>query len=285
MKIREQHLLQIRKRKANSPIVKKQNQVTWFFPKSQERQYTRDLHRLTNKMKSLIKEYLYPAIPEMIAEVGSYTPDRSDDYMDRLRQIINFIRVRIKPLTDETIIAAAQEGVEISKYNESQFQKMNRSVFGIDLYQDEPWLEDQLKLFANQNAQLITGMTSQELERVAGIVERGLQQGERFTQIAEELQKSFGISHRRATLIARDQTSKLNSSLSKLRQQELGIEEYIWQTSGDERVRPTHRANDGKKFRWDKPPSKTGHPGHDVNCRCVAVGVIEGFLDVKMVNE
>ncbi len=143
---------------------------------------------------------------------------------------------------------------------------------------DEPWLNDQLKLFASQNSQLIKSLSEQELERVAGEIERGLQQGERFTDISKSLQKSFGITRRRATLIARDQTTKLNSSLTRLRQEEVGVEEYIWATSLDERVRPTHRANEGKKFRWDSPPKITGHPGNDVNCRCIARPVLDNLL-------
>ena len=80
-------------------------------------------------------------------------------------------------------------------------------------------------------------------------------------------------------LLSRDQTTKLNASLTKLRQESAGITEYIWQTAGDERVRPTHKANDGKKFNWDKPPAKTGHPGTDINCRCVAIPVMEGIIE------
>ena len=134
-----------------------------------------------------------------------------------------------------------------------------------------------LNYFLHKNAQLIKSLPDEELERVAGILERGLQQGVRFTDISKSIQKSFAITRRRATLIARDQTTKLNSSLTRLRQEEVGIEEYIWQTSGDERVRPTHRVNDGKKFKWDTPPKVTGHPGNDVNCRCVAIPVIGNF--------
>ena len=147
-----------------------------------------------------------------------------------------------------------------------QSEKLNHSIFGFDIFTDEPWLKDQLELFSNQNAQLINSIPEQELERVSGAIERGLQQGSRFTEIAKEIQKSFGISKRRATLIARDQTTKLNASLTKLRQTGVGVTKYEWQTSGDERVRSTHRANDGKIFEWDKPSKITGHPGHDVNC-------------------
>lgn len=102
----------------------------------------------------------------------------------------------------------------------------------------------------------------------------------RFHSMTQEIQKRFGMTSRRAKLIARDQTSKLNASLTKLRQQELGVEEYIWQTAGDERVRASHKAHDGKKFRWDHLPKETGNPGNDINCRCVAIPVLEGLLDL-----
>lgn len=49
-----------------------------------------------------------------------------------------------------------------------------------------------------------------------------------------------------------------------------GIEDYTWQTMEDSRVRPTHAANNGKKFKWNKPNPVTGKPGDQVNCRCYA---------------
>ena len=70
--------------------------------------------------------------------------------------------------------------------------------------------------------------------------------------------------------ITRDQTSKAISNLTQARHQQIGIEAYVWRTSGDERVRPTHAANDGRTFDWDDPPADTGHPGQDIQCRCTA---------------
>ncbi|WP_199262515.1 minor capsid protein [Paracoccus binzhouensis] len=50
---------------------------------------------------------------------------------------------------------------------------------------------------------------------------------------------------------------------------------YVWRCQGDDRVRMTHRANDGRVFAWDDPPT-TGPPGEDYNCRCEAVPYIPG---------
>ena len=44
---------------------------------------------------------------------------------------------------------------------------------------------------------------------------------------------------------------------------------YRWRTAGDDKVRPSHAANEGRIFNWDYPPD-TGHPGEDYNCRCTA---------------
>lgn len=253
----------------------------WLFPKNQEKQYDKILYSLTSELKNLIKDFLVPEVPVMIYEVENKTPnDRQDDYLSRLKGILLFIGKTMKGKVNRAIVEATQVGVEIARFNKTQAQKMNNSIFGIDIFVGEPWLQDQLKLFASQNAQLIVSLPEDELERVGSVIERGLQQGLRFKDIAVSMQKSFGITRRRATLIARDQTTKLNASLTKLRQQEVGVEEYIWQTSGDERVRATHRHNDGKKFRWDTPPEVTGHPGNDVNCRCVARPVLEGLINL-----
>ena len=44
---------------------------------------------------------------------------------------------------------------------------------------------------------------------------------------------------------------------------------YIWRTRDDQKVRPSHAANDGRIFAWERPPP-TGNPGDDFGCRCIA---------------
>jgi len=272
-------MVEIRRSKGIKP--KSKVPPKWLFPKNAEKEYDKALYSLVNELRQLIKEIFVPEIPSMINEVNSRTPnDRNDSYITRIKGLVIFINRAIQRKVEETIDKSKLVGFQIAKFNKTQFDKTKYSLFGFDIFVDEPWLADQLQLFSSQNAELIRSLPDQELERVSGIVERGLQQGLRFTDVSREIQKSFGITHRRAKLIARDQTTKLNASLTKLRQEEIGVEEYIWQTSDDERVRTTHRANEGKTFRWDTPPKVTGHPGHDVNCRCVARPVLDKILNL-----
>lgn len=51
--------------------------------------------------------------------------------------------------------------------------------------------------------------------------------------------------------------------------QERPTTQYIWRTRGDNKVRASHAANNGRIFMWDNPP-ETGHPGEDYGCRCWA---------------
>ena len=90
---------------------------------------------------------------------------------------------------------------------------------------------------------------------------------ERLTKLLREEYKMGGYNVRR---LCRDQTSKLTSQLTELRHGQLGITGYVWRTSADERVRPTHAANEGQTFEWANPPAETGQPGNDVMCRCIA---------------
>ena len=83
--------------------------------------------------------------------------------------------------------------------------------------------------------------------------------------------QSSGYNVRRLT---RDQTSKTVGKFNEIRQRQVGIERYQWSTSNDSRVRPSHVANEGQEFSWESPPEATGHPGEDVQCRCVALAVI-----------
>ena len=57
----------------------------------------------------------------------------------------------------------------------------------------------------------------------------------------------------------------------------LGVTEYIWRSSDDERVRSLHREYDDRRFSWDEPPDG-GHPGEGYNCRCFAEPVVTGVI-------
>ena len=93
-------------------------------------------------------------------------------------------------------------------------------------------------------------------------------------RLSKTLTREYGISGYNVRRIARDQTTKTIGGLTEVRQKQAGIAGYIWRTSGDESVRPSHAAHSGKYFLWSTPPPVTGHPGQDIQCRCTAEPVV-----------
>lgn len=99
---------------------------------------------------------------------------------------------------------------------------------------------------------------------------------------AGEGDKSFLARTRaRAALIARDQNNKMTASMTKCRQQALGITEAIWMHShGGKHPRPEHVAANGKRYKVKEGMLLDGKyvwPGTEINCRCVSRPVIPGF--------
>lgn len=128
------------------------------------------------------------------------------------------------------------------------------------------------------NASLIKSLPDQAVERIKGRVLNDVARGTRYETLAKDIAEQFDITDRRAKLIARDQMAKVNSAITEAKHKALGITKYEWVTAGDERVRDSHADNNGKVFAWNKPPS-TGHPGEDINCRCIAVAVLDDWID------
>lgn len=171
----------------------------------------------------------------------------------------------------------------------STFIETARRALGVNLaavVQQED-LTDYLTTAAARNVSLISGLADDTIKRIQQTVYQNSIAGNSVTTLRKALQNDFGISDRKALLIAQDQTGSLNADLNKIRQEQAAITEYEWVTSHDERVRgnplgkypkasPSHYALDGKKFSWKKGPSSTGgqHPGQPIRCRCVPRAIV-----------
>lgn len=302
MPLRQSVLNAIRARnsKKNGKLKKLKKPPVWLFPKSIERQYIAYMWEYTLRIREVISNMVMPQIPSLLATGTITYPDpvysRLDDIVDDINRLMAQAEAALLPAETRLKARSLEIAEEIARFNQAQYAKITNSVLGIDIFLDRPWLRDQLELFANQNAQLIDSLTQDEIDRVSGAIQRGVQEGVRFESVAETIEQSFGITRRHARLIARDQTAKLNASLTKLSQQETGSNNYVWLTSLDERVRQSHMVMQGKICRWDDetvfldeksgnwlPRSSIGgenaHPAGPVMCRCVAGFYLEGVFE------
>lgn len=110
--------------------------------------------------------------------------------------------------------------------------------------------------------------------------------GRRADEMVADLLRYYPhITRTRAQLIARTETSKAQSALTRSRAESIGINWYEWRTSGDGRVRDSHRHMDRVLVRYNEPPSpealinKKSHGRYNAgdiwNCRCYAAPLVD----------
>jgi SPP1 gp7 family putative phage head morphogenesis protein len=144
-------------------------------------------------------------------------------------------------------------------------------------------MKDVVHATTTENVGLIKSIASQHLTEVEGLVMRSVSRGRDLGYLSKELQKRYGVTTRRAALIAKTQNNMATSAMHRVRQEELGITQAKWRHSGGgKHPRPTHVANNNKlydiKQGWYDPHEKRYiWPGELINCRCQSISVIPGF--------
>lgn len=198
----------------------------------------------------------------------------------------------------------------VNKNNRNKMVAEMREKLGIDVgtILDEDINKD-LEIMMYEAAMYIKTIPTELVLRVSDRVlqhYKGIPFPENRT-LQKQIQEEFHVSDGRAKVLARDQTAKMNTSISAMRQKAVGIDMYIWRTVNDERVVGTpggkypkgtklhknHYIMEGKCCRWDDPNvysddnGKTwkqrteqmphNHPGDDIMCRCRP----EAFIDIE----
>lgn len=165
--------------------------------------------------------------------------------------------------------------------NQQEVSKNLKNQTGIDLSAylgNSPNIAEKVNAMTTANVQLIKSIRSQYLDKVQNAVTQSIVKGTLNKDLVQQIKDIGKTTEKRAVFIARDQSSKLNAALTQARHEDVGITKYTWSTSGDERVRESHAEKDGQVFEYANPPEDTGNPGHDFNCRCVAIPYLGDVL-------
>ena len=269
-----------------------------------------DVKRLRARMKQRKRRQLARALPRMrepsdlayrsdLLDVARMTQKTIRDALarwlrarqdssegDELKAL--FRRIRLK--TSEAVAAVAP-GIarrfvrDTAEANRGAMNAQYARVIKVEPFGSNKGLERAMRTRVRTNVELITSIPEQLLDEVEAVVSPAVETGLRVEEILQQLQERFGVSDSRAQLIARDQVGKFNGQLARERQEALGISEYVWSTSKDQRVRPDHSELEGKAFSYDAPPivdqrtGRTANPGEDYQCRCQALPRVEALLD------
>ena len=147
---------------------------------------------------------------------------------------------------------------KLNGYHRRKLIQTFRAALGVDIgpVLNDAQIKPLMDAWRQENIDLIRTVP----ERLRDDLRGGINQAfadkpfdqQELRRVVAEKGESANYNLRRIT---RDQTNKAVSNLTKARHQQLGIEEYVWQTSEDERVRDRHVTLNGTTQRWDC----TGH--------------------------
>lgn len=258
------------------------------WPRAARMAYFLALKQVLSDLRAAVDRLLIPQLPRLLSLVAAGKPenlrtDAADDLKTELDTISDTVDDVIGEAKAKQI--AAGVGQQVAAFNKDELNKQFKASVGIELLHGEPHLQQQLDLFAQDNARLITSLAADHVNQVSGLVMAAARAGTPAGELQDQISARFDVAESKAELLARDQVGKLNGELTQIRQSSVGVTEYEWSTSRDERVRTRHHELEGTSHSWDDPPvvdDKTGrraHPGQDFQCRCTAIPKVDDILD------
>jgi hypothetical protein len=119
--------------------------------------------------------------------------------------------------------------------------------------------------------------------RIRVLAKNSVEHGRDIVGFTSDLRDEFGITERRASLIARDQNNKMTSQFHQTRQKDCGISKAVWiRTSASVSPREEHEEWDGMAYNVDdgvysEVDGEQVWPGTPINCGCLSQSIIPGY--------
>ena len=241
-----------------------------------EAQHARQIRAYVTDLERVAMPLLIEALPSIYEE----PQDRALDDLSVLDRVLGVLRVTwlTEIATEERIAGDCEQAArQLDLFEQRQAMTLLRSV-AVPGWEPGGHVERLLPFWIQEHTDLISRggtwrgkpiipLGEQVIEQIGEVVREGFAVGERHEVIARQIRQRFDVGRSRAKLIGRDQVNKLNGALMQEDFRAAGQHAYIWRTSRDERVRPSHAALEGTVQAWDSPPA-IGHPGEPIACRC-----------------
>lgn len=211
---------------------------------------------------------------------GKIAQDRSHSAI--IKDILNKLGKKWQKRFDKMAVEIAKLFVDGSaKHNRvAMMAALKKAGFAVEMKLTEPMREAMMSATA-ENVALIKSIGSEYHAQIEKQVWRTVSAGGDLADMVEMLKSRYGVTQKRASLIARDQTNKVRAEMEATRRKELGITEAIWMHShAGVTPRPSHVKANGERFNVEKGLYLDGEwvlPGQAINCRCTSKPIIKGF--------
>lgn len=264
-----------------------------LYPHLYEKKYNDFLLRLIRNLKSKVIRVIKDSLGELkklrfddfIDDIELFIANLKRDFNYDLFAIYSFLGTLSKSIGSFTMRSSYKAIGGLLELG------VDRNL-GVNIFSGNDDLERLTRSWSISNSRLIKSISDNQLDRVAEIVQSGYRSGLSIKDVTSQIYKSFDVTLSKARLLARDQTSKLNSDVTRYGYIQAGITLYIWSGADDEKQRTSHRVLNGKicsiyddtiyknkqNGKWLKRSSISAiqlAPGKDYRCRCVMRAVVE----------
>ncbi len=262
--------------------------LVMHYPKSLEIEYRRQLITYVKEIKKLVREYIL----NNLNFTSSYRfVIKKDDLSNDLDNYIKAILEQAKDKAFFLIIGLRKLANKVNIFNKNIFSKFISSVPELTNK-----ISEEIKMWISENTNLITNIPVLMMSKIVIAIHDSVRSSDSIAALKEEIKEIESSTDKRAKLIASDQIGKINGNIVRQRNLDLGITEYVFLTSRDEKVRPTHKVMENKVCSWldsdvykdaesDKKWKKRNsiggvekHPEEDFNCRCTSIAIIPSFV-------
>lgn len=235
--------------------------------------YKAELLKIVKLLRASAERRLLPVMKHLTygnTGIGDAAPPSMNDQFGAMRADFGGIDAVAKRLAQAAVVRNL-------KAVDERLKASIKQAVGIDIsaiFANDVEIRTAMAAATKANVALIISIPEEYFGKLEKAVSENWVDGIRYEDLMGVVQHIADITESRAKVIARDQTSKMNSAFNRERQTSVGIQKYTWQTSEDERVRESHAELDGQTFRWDSPPDVDGenvNPGEPILCRCNAI--------------
>lgn len=157
---------------------------------------------------------------------------------------------------------------------------LRKSGFSVN-FKLTPEANDVMQATISAQVGLIKSIASEHLAGVQGIVMRSVQTGRDLGTLTKEIEQKYGVTRKRAAFIAQSQNNIATATITRVRQQSIGVREAIWvHSAGGKTPRPEHVAFNGKRYDIEQGAYLEGKwtwPGVEPRCRCTSRSILPGF--------
>lgn len=272
----------------------KKTHTKTIYPKGIENKYKSKLSLYFKPLIDYVNKYINENKTELLkgdSKEIKLDAIPGESYRNMVKNMEGWLAVNIpeNPEDNSRVYLGLKETAnQLKDFQDKEFEKQLEKSIGTSIKEQAEWWNNMIDSWSDTNYQLIKSNARNFVNKINVIVEQSITNGTTVSELKEAIQKATsGLSDAKCRLLARDQIGKLQGQISQGQMTELGLELYIWSTSGDERVRDSHQEMEGLLCRWDDAsvysedggktwiPRPSGaiemHPGQDIQCRCVAL--------------